>query len=71
MSGQDCTGRDICFGEEVQQIRVSQEFEDSAGFLLLPSLPFGHQLTKIFLLSWCMCLSHLISVTGEEIWLEK
>lgn len=42
-----------------------------AGFLLLPSLPFGHQLTKTFLLSWCMFLSHLISTTGEEIWLEK
>lgn len=42
-----------------------------AGFLLLPSLPFGHQLTKIFLLSWCMFLSQLVSTTGEEIWLEK
>lgn len=58
-------------GRKCRKYGYFRSFGGVPGFLLLPCLPFGRQLTKIFLLNWCTFLSHLVSTTGEEIWLEK
>lgn len=48
MSAQNCAGRDNSFGEEMQQMWVSQEFEDSGWISFITLSPFWTSVDQDF-----------------------